>query len=170
MAAVNPARFAPIPHGEMSSRVFRLDIARILRLSSPHERTRSRSRPSPPRSRPIPKLSETELRVRALESILTEKGYVDPASLDLLIDLYEKKIGPAQRRSCGLRKRGPIRPIAPPTDGQTRPRPLPNPRLHGAARREHGGGREHARAAQYGRVYAVLLLSASRAGPAAGLV
>src|ERR1700712_1618625 len=39
-------------------------------------------------------LSETELRVRALESILTEKGYVDPASLDLLIDLYEKKIAP----------------------------------------------------------------------------
>src|SRR6185436_9578675 len=39
-------------------------------------------------------LSETELRVRALESILTEKGYVDPTSLDLLIDLYEKKIGP----------------------------------------------------------------------------
>src|SRR5947207_14889728 len=39
-------------------------------------------------------LSETELRVRALESVLSEKGYVDPASLDLLIDLYEKKIGP----------------------------------------------------------------------------
>ena len=39
-------------------------------------------------------LSETELRVRALESILTEKGYVDPTSLDLLIELYEKKIGP----------------------------------------------------------------------------
>jgi nitrile hydratase subunit alpha len=39
-------------------------------------------------------LSETELRVRALETILTEKGYVEPASLDLLIDLYEKKIGP----------------------------------------------------------------------------
>src|SRR5512144_1952980 len=39
-------------------------------------------------------LSETELRVRALESILTEKGYVDPAALDVLIDLYEKKIGP----------------------------------------------------------------------------
>jgi hypothetical protein len=29
-------------------------------------------------------LSETELRVRALESVLTEKGYVDPAALDLL--------------------------------------------------------------------------------------
>jgi nitrile hydratase len=39
-------------------------------------------------------LSETELRVRALETVLTEKGYVDPAALDLLIDLYEKKIGP----------------------------------------------------------------------------
>ena len=34
------------------------------------------------------------MRVRALESILTEKGYVDPTSLDLLIELYEKKIGP----------------------------------------------------------------------------
>ena len=30
-------------------------------------------------------LSETELRVRALESILTEKGYVDPAALDQLV-------------------------------------------------------------------------------------
>jgi nitrile hydratase len=39
-------------------------------------------------------LSETELRVRALETILTKKGYVDPTSLDLLIELYEKKIGP----------------------------------------------------------------------------
>ncbi len=39
-------------------------------------------------------LSETELRVRALETILTEKGYVDPAALDLLIETYETKIGP----------------------------------------------------------------------------
>ena len=39
-------------------------------------------------------LSETELRVRALETILTEKGYVDPASLDAIIELYETKIGP----------------------------------------------------------------------------
>ena len=39
-------------------------------------------------------LSETQLRVRALESILTEKGYVDPAALDLLIETYEKKVGP----------------------------------------------------------------------------
>src|SRR3954463_4594923 len=39
-------------------------------------------------------LSETQLRVRALESILTEKGYVEPAALDLLIEAYETKIGP----------------------------------------------------------------------------
>jgi len=39
-------------------------------------------------------LSETQLRVRALETILTEKGYVDPAALDLLIETYEKRIGP----------------------------------------------------------------------------
>ena len=29
-----------------------------------------------------PSLSETQLRVRALETVLTEKGYVDPAALD----------------------------------------------------------------------------------------
>ena len=34
-------------------------------------------------------LSETELRVRALETILTEKGYVDPAALDAIIQAYE---------------------------------------------------------------------------------
>jgi nitrile hydratase len=39
-------------------------------------------------------LSETQLRVRALETILIEKGYVDPAALDVLIETYEKKIGP----------------------------------------------------------------------------
>jgi nitrile hydratase len=39
-------------------------------------------------------LSETELRVRALETILTEKGYIDPAALDVIIQAYETKIGP----------------------------------------------------------------------------
>jgi nitrile hydratase subunit alpha len=33
-------------------------------------------------------LSDTELRVRALESILTEKGHVDPAALDELVDSW----------------------------------------------------------------------------------
>ncbi len=39
-------------------------------------------------------LSETELRVRALETILTEKGYVDPKALDAIIEAYETRIGP----------------------------------------------------------------------------
>jgi nitrile hydratase subunit alpha len=39
-------------------------------------------------------LSEAELRVRALESVLVQKGYIDPAAIDLLIESYEKKIGP----------------------------------------------------------------------------
>jgi len=38
--------------------------------------------------------SDLALRVKALESLLVEKGLVDPASLDYLIDLYETKIGP----------------------------------------------------------------------------
>jgi nitrile hydratase subunit alpha len=35
-----------------------------------------------------------ELRVKALETILVEKGYVDPAALDVLIETYEHRIGP----------------------------------------------------------------------------
>jgi nitrile hydratase subunit alpha len=39
-------------------------------------------------------LSELQLRVRALESILTEKGYVDAAALDRIVEAYETRIGP----------------------------------------------------------------------------
>ena len=39
-------------------------------------------------------LSDTALRVKALESLLIEKGYVDPAALDELVDTYENRIGP----------------------------------------------------------------------------
>ena len=39
-------------------------------------------------------LSDTELRVRSLESLLVDKGMVDPAALDALIENYEKKVGP----------------------------------------------------------------------------
>lgn len=35
-----------------------------------------------------------QLRVRALETVLTEKGYVDPAALDRIIEAYETRIGP----------------------------------------------------------------------------
>jgi len=38
--------------------------------------------------------SDPALRVKALESLLTEKGLVDPKALDALIDTYETKVGP----------------------------------------------------------------------------
>ena len=38
--------------------------------------------------------SEPALRVKALETILAEKGLVDPAALDAIIDLYAHEIGP----------------------------------------------------------------------------
>jgi nitrile hydratase len=38
--------------------------------------------------------SEMELRVRALETLLVAKGYVEPAALDVLIETYEHRIGP----------------------------------------------------------------------------
>ena len=41
-----------------------------------------------------PAISETALRVKALESLLVEKGYVDPQALDRLVDTYENKVGP----------------------------------------------------------------------------
>ena len=39
-------------------------------------------------------LSEMDLRVRSLQTVLTQKGYIDPGALDVLIDTYETKIGP----------------------------------------------------------------------------
>jgi nitrile hydratase subunit alpha len=39
-------------------------------------------------------LSEMQVRVRALETVLTEKGYIDPAALDEIIETYETRVGP----------------------------------------------------------------------------
>jgi nitrile hydratase len=39
-------------------------------------------------------LSDMQLRVHALETILIEKGYVEPAALDAIIEAYETRIGP----------------------------------------------------------------------------
>ncbi len=39
-------------------------------------------------------LSDTVLRVRALETLLTDKGYIESAALDELIDTYQHKVGP----------------------------------------------------------------------------
>src|ERR1700716_494467 len=39
-------------------------------------------------------LSEVELRVRALETVLVAKGLVDPAALDAIVETYETRVGP----------------------------------------------------------------------------
>jgi nitrile hydratase len=39
-------------------------------------------------------LGEMDLRVRALQTVLAQKGYIDPAALDELIDTYQTRIGP----------------------------------------------------------------------------
>src|SRR5713226_6047257 len=51
-----------------------------------HDETQRREHGAP--------LSDTELRVKALESLLVDKGLVDRVALDRLIDTYETKIGP----------------------------------------------------------------------------
>jgi nitrile hydratase len=54
--------------------------------NSEHHHDHARDHTNPP--------SEVALRVRALESLLVEKGLVDPAAIDALIDTYENRIGP----------------------------------------------------------------------------
>ena len=39
-------------------------------------------------------LGEMDLRVRALETLLTQKGYLDPAAVDRIIETYEVHVGP----------------------------------------------------------------------------
>ena len=38
--------------------------------------------------------SDVVLRVKAIEQLLTEKGLIDPAAIDAIVDLYENRIGP----------------------------------------------------------------------------
>jgi len=39
-------------------------------------------------------LGDMDIRVRALQSLLVEKGYLDPAALDVIIETYEHQVGP----------------------------------------------------------------------------
>ena len=41
-----------------------------------------------------PDLTEIDARVRALETLLVAKGYVDPAALDMIVETYEHEVGP----------------------------------------------------------------------------
>ena len=52
--------------------------------------------------------SDLVLRVKALESLLIEKGLVEPAAIDELIDVYETRVGP-RNGARWWRAPGPIR-------------------------------------------------------------
>ena len=39
-------------------------------------------------------LSDIQVRVRSLETVLSEKGYIDPAALDAIVEAFETRIGP----------------------------------------------------------------------------
>ena len=113
-------------------------------------------------------LSETQLRVRALETVLTEKGYIDPAALDAIVEAYETKIGP--RNGAVVIAKAWTDPDFKKAllEDATKAVALDGP--HEPRRRPSGRGREHAAAPQHDRLHAVLLLSVGGAGPAAGLV
>ena len=53
-------------------------------------------------------LSEMQLRVRALETVLAEKGYIDPAALDVMIEAFETRSARTTAPASSPR-RGPIR-------------------------------------------------------------
>ena len=113
-------------------------------------------------------ISPMDARVRALETVLTEKGYIDPKALDVLIDTYETKIGP----------RNGARVVAKAwTDPAYKARLMKDATAAIAELGYTGQQGEHMVAVentdtrpQPRRLHAVLVLSAARARPAAGLV
>ena len=94
-------------------------------------------------------LSEMSLRVRALETILTEKGYVDPAALDPDRRNLRNEDRPAKRDPghCESLERYRVQTRA----DRGRDGGGGGSSAEGGRRRSSGGGREHAKAAQHGR-------------------
>src|SRR5262249_30575581 len=98
-------------------------------------------------------LSEIQLRVRALETLLTEKGYVDPAALDAIVEAYETRIGPRNGAAVVAKaERSGVQAGAP--EGRHRGDRHAGPCQ--PRRRPSGRDREHAAASQHGRVHALL--------------
>ncbi len=113
-------------------------------------------------------MSDVAARVRALETLLVEKGYVEPLALDAIVETYETQGRAAQRRPrrrARLERPGLSRAAAGRRDLGDR-----RARLFRPSGRAHGRGREHAGAAQSRRLHPVLLLPLAGARPAAGLV
>ena len=112
--------------------------------------------------------SDPALRVKALESLLTEKGLVDPQALDALIDTYQNKVGP--RNGARVVARAWV-------DPSYKQRLLADATSaiaefgYGGAQGEHMVVVENTpEDSQRHRLYTVLLLSVVGSGSAAGLV
>ena len=109
-----------------------------------------------------------QLRVRAIETVLAEKGYIDSAALDVDDRGLRDQDRPAQwrpRRRQGVDRSG----IQAGADrGCDQGGAVA--RLDRSRRRSPDCGREHTEAPQHDRLHAVLLLSLGSARPAAGLV
>lgn len=60
-------------------------------MSDHHHHDDEHDHPHPHGNRP---LTDPELRVKALEQVLTEKGLIDPLTVEALIETYETKVGP----------------------------------------------------------------------------
>ncbi len=64
-------------------------------MSAPHHAHDAHGADAPhPHTHEHSHLDEMDLRVRALETLLVEKGYVDPAAIERLIETYEVQVGP----------------------------------------------------------------------------
>jgi len=111
--------------------------------------------------------SDPALRVKALESLLVEKGYVDSAALDALMTGSSTKWVRAMAR-VWLREPGWI----PRTRSACWPTPprLLGSWLHERAGRTYAGSRKRTQGPQPGGMHALLVLSMAATGPAAGLV
>ena len=112
--------------------------------------------------------SDIALRVKALESLLVEKGLVDPAALDAIVDHFETKVGPRNGARVVARAW---------TDPAYRERLLADATAAIAELGYTGGQGEHMVAVentpsdpQPRRLHPLLLLPLAGAGPAAGLV
>ena len=93
-----------------------------------------------PHAAPASPLAE---RVKSLEALLVAKKLVDPDALDALIDTYEHKVGP--RNGAKVVARAWMDPAYQGAAAARTPRGHRGVRLHRAAGRAHGRGREHAR-------------------------
>ncbi len=113
-------------------------------------------------------LSEMQLRVRALETVLAEKGYIDPAALDAIIEAYETKVGP--HNGARVVAKAWSDPAFKKALRRRRQQSRRRPRIDEPRRRSPDRGREHAETAQHDRLHPVLLLPVGSARPAAGLV